>query len=346
MGQRFRDFIANMKEKEPNIVQIYTDGFKLDKGVGAAFVNTTATEDEPVPKRKRGVVNENTYKHNTIHNARVKGESYVSYSSREVPQKTKPDILTSAELTVHKRRAKKFYTSMQEASKNDDEETVDMQNLPLPNIPVQEIFYLRQLWVNVFSIHDLTTSKSKIYLYHEGEDGPSGQNKNHTVVRFLMNLSDKGQFVSITHNFAVRGHSYSPYDRDFGAIKRLLKKVDRIYTPEEYMEPILKASKTNHFNTHRVTSQHIRSFKTWWSHSYKKLTNSGKTSDRGVPEDQKESFKISTYKQFCYNKNIPGKVIVKPNVDGIIQSTFTLLKIDLAPDLTIQIAYSSEKVRV
>ncbi|KAJ4433128.1 hypothetical protein ANN_15385 [Periplaneta americana] len=39
-----------------------------------------SSEDEPVSKRKRGVVNENTsYKRNTIRNARVKGEGYVSY---------------------------------------------------------------------------------------------------------------------------------------------------------------------------------------------------------------------------------------------------------------------------
>lgn len=286
----------------------------------------------------------------------------------------------AAELMIHKRRAKKFYTCMQEASKNDDKETAAlcfdyMQNLPLPNIPVQEIFYMRQLWVNVFSIHDLTSNKSKIYLYHEGEgnkspdevcsfllnyieteipntvknmilfsDGPSGQNKNHTVVRFLMNLCDKGRFDSITHNFPVRGHSYSPCDRDFGAIKRLLKRVDRIYTPEEYMELILKASKTNRFTIHRVTSQDIRSFKTWWPHSYKKLTNSDETSGRGVPKDQKEIFKISTYKQFCYNKNTPGKVIVKPYINGFIQSTFTLRKTDVTPDLPTQMAYPSAKV--
>lgn len=47
----------------------------------------------------------------------------------------------TAELIVHKRRAKKFYTSIKEASKGEDNETVAlcfdyMQNLPLPNIPV------------------------------------------------------------------------------------------------------------------------------------------------------------------------------------------------------------------
>lgn len=34
----------------------------------------------------------------------------------------------------------------------------------------------------------------------------------------------------------------SPYDRDFGSIKRLLRKMDRIYTPHEYADLILKAS--------------------------------------------------------------------------------------------------------
>lgn len=79
-----------------------------------------------------------------------------------------------AELVIHKRRAKKFYASMKAASENKDDDTCFlcfdfMQNLPLPNIPVQEIFYMRQLWVNVFSIHNLKTNKSKLYVYHEGE---------------------------------------------------------------------------------------------------------------------------------------------------------------------------------
>lgn len=129
-----------------------------------------------------------------------------------------------------------------------------MQNLPLPNIPVQEIFYMCQLWVNVFSIHDMKTNKPKIYIYHKGvankspdeicsclqnyiekeipstvkhlilfSDGSSDQNKNHTVVRFLLNLCDRKKFSSIIHNFPVRGHSYSSCDRDFGTIKRSLR---------------------------------------------------------------------------------------------------------------------------
>lgn len=48
-----------------------------------------------------------------------------------------------------------------------------MQNLPLPNIPVQVVVYNRQLWLNVFCIHDLKTNKATIYLYYKGEDNKS-----------------------------------------------------------------------------------------------------------------------------------------------------------------------------
>lgn len=98
-----------------------------------------------------------------------------------------------------------------------------MQNLSLPNIPVQEIFYKRQLWMNVFSIHDMKTNKSKIYIYHEREANKSPdeicsflQNyidkKIPSTVRFLLNLCDRKKFSTTIHNFPVRGHSYSACD--------------------------------------------------------------------------------------------------------------------------------------
>lgn len=67
----------------------------------------------------------------------------------------------TAELIVRKRRAKKFYCKL-EAIKKEGEENPEvlgicmdyMQNLQLPAIPIQETFYLRQLTVNVFNIHD------------------------------------------------------------------------------------------------------------------------------------------------------------------------------------------------
>lgn len=51
----------------------------------------------------------------------------------------------AGELILHKRRAKKLYNELKTAQENGDEDTVVlffdyMANLPLPNIPVQEVF--------------------------------------------------------------------------------------------------------------------------------------------------------------------------------------------------------------
>lgn len=159
----------------------------------------------------------------------------------------------TGELISHKKRAKQFHTELNAAKeKYKVEEAVVlcfdyMLNSPLP---IQEIFYVRQLWVNIFRVRDVKTNKAKMYMYHEGEarkslgevcsflldyfencilvntkniilfsDGADRQNTNHTVVRFLMNLCDQGKFETITHFFPVRGHSFLLWDRDFGSIK-------------------------------------------------------------------------------------------------------------------------------
>lgn len=289
----------------------------------------------------------------------------------------------AAELMIHKRRAKMFYSTLKTASENQDDDTVAlcfdyMQNLPLPLIPVQEVFYMRQLWVNVFCIHDLKSNKAKLYLYHEGEankcpdevcsfllhylqnevpntvktlflfsDGAAGQNKNHTTLRFLMNLCDRGQFKKIIHYFPLRGHSFLPCDRDFGSIKRILRRTDRIYTPQEYADLIVKASKVGRFfSIHQVRTDEIISFKDWWPRYYKKTTNSDETSGRRISKYQRIPLKITAYKEFIYSLDTSGKVIAKPFINGMISSTFSLQKSNTAPELPTQKAYPAGKVPI
>lgn len=53
--------------------------------------------------------------------------------------------VVAAELMVHKRRGQKFYSSIKDMSEKNEEDTTAlcfdyMQNLPIPNIPVQEVF--------------------------------------------------------------------------------------------------------------------------------------------------------------------------------------------------------------
>ncbi|KAJ8896643.1 hypothetical protein PR048_001987 [Dryococelus australis] len=141
-----------------------------------------------------------------------------------------------------------------------------MQNIQLPQVPVQETFYLRQLTVNVFSIHNITNNTGNIYIYHESitKKGPnevfsflcdylkdvppeiteihlyldncSGQNKNHSLSKLLLVMTDTRQFNKIEHFFPLRGHSVMPCDQDFGIIKRYIKRHDRFFSVHELTE--------------------------------------------------------------------------------------------------------------
>ena len=43
--------------------------------------------DDPKPKRKKGVVNEDKYKRNVIKTAKLRGEEHVNWSGKLVPAK-------------------------------------------------------------------------------------------------------------------------------------------------------------------------------------------------------------------------------------------------------------------
>ena len=90
-----------------------------------------------------------------------------------------------------------------------------MQNIQLPVSPVQELFYMRQLTINLFCVHDIKKNSATMYIYHEGIDKKSpnevcsflfdflqdvptyieelhvyrdnfgGENKNHSLIRFF-----------------------------------------------------------------------------------------------------------------------------------------------------------------
>lgn len=175
-----------------------------------------------------------------------------------------------------------------------------MQNLQLPHIPVQETFYLRQLSVYVFCIHDIKKNKAKLYVYHEGQakkgpdevcsflsdflsdvpdsvknlhvysDNCGGQNKNHTLMRYLLSLTDSGRFENITYFFPMKGHSFLPCDRDFSTMKKSFKKKDCIYSITEINEIIVNSSNSRKFEVKEINGLDIIDFKTWWPIFYKK----------------------------------------------------------------------------
>lgn len=271
-----------------------------------------------------------------------------------------------AEKQVHKKRSKKFYTKLQEARQRSQEDETFlgicydyMQNISLPIIPVQEIFYLRQLSVSIFCIHNLKTGKNVLFMYHEGQakkgpnevcsfvmtyikkyvdpkvielmlfsDNCAGQNKNNTAIRMNMALVDSGRFRKIQQIFPMRGHSFLPCDRAFGIIKRSLRRKERLYDIQELLELIVSSSRqTDFFTVHLVSGKDVTEFKKWWVQHFKKTAISLETKDRRIPRTEKVSFSISKFHHLTFKK-IGGDVPVRTRefIDGAITHTF-LLKI-------------------
>lgn len=277
-----------------------------------------------------------------------------------------------AELLVHKRRASKFYKKMKEVEeickeRNDVGAIVFdyMQNLPLPMIPVQEMFYLRKLWLNVFNIHDIKNERSVFYIYPEGEgkkgpnevcsfifnfiqenipeevkelhvfsDACAGQNRNHTLTRLLVALTMTGRFKIINQYYPVRGHSFLPCDRNFSVIKRAVRKLDRIYSPGQYQELIKTAKKRfPPFEVKRVHRDSILNFKDWWPQYFKKTCKDlHKTG---------QMFNLSKYRHLKYAAEEVGIIKASSYIGGLLFSAFKLNK---QPRVIIstQKAYNSE----
>ncbi len=275
-----------------------------------------------------------------------------------------------AEKMVHLRRANKFYVQLKTLRQDTSEDTAVisfdfMQNLALPHLPVQDTFYLRQLTISVFSIHNVKTGKSKYYVYHEGicgkganevgsfllqyisqlpdniqhlhvfSDNCYGQNRNHTIVRMFLALAHN-RFASVTQYFPIRGHSYMPNDRDFGHLKARLRVEDRIFTTMKFVRLI--ASAPNVEEVQLVQPSDILDITHWWPTVFKKSCVALETQRREVPRDQKVTFQITNYMQFSYFKD--GVIFAQRFINGLQGYHFELLH-RAAPD---QISFSPPKI--
>lgn len=150
------------------------------------------------------------------------------------------------------------------------------KNMVLPKIPDQSAYYSRQLYIYNFTIcvgssktqqhcnntfiytwtEDLRSKGSNeivsavhnrlkncdltdIHTVKLMADGAGGQNKNTAMVGMAMKwltteAPDHVKKVLIV--YPVAGHSFIPPDRIFGRIERVVKKIDTIISPEEYLD--------------------------------------------------------------------------------------------------------------
>ncbi|KAJ8879840.1 hypothetical protein PR048_020457 [Dryococelus australis] len=113
-----------------------------------------------------------------------------------------------------------------------------MQDLPLPHLKTNAVFYSRSDSVTMFTYHEgdgrkgsnEVTSMLLTYINNNNEpfdnfvlisDCYCGQNKNQTRVHFIFTLVHCFHvFKSVTYLFLVRGHSYLSDDHDFSLIAK------------------------------------------------------------------------------------------------------------------------------
>ncbi|KAJ8873915.1 hypothetical protein PR048_024751 [Dryococelus australis] len=232
----------------------------------------------------------------------------------------------AAELCIHIRRIRKFYSNLKNGHEVGNKHpstlvsAVDyMQNIHLPIRPVQELFYLRKLTVNLFCVHYIKKNTTNMYLYHDDiaekspnevcsflfdffkhvpnhideinvdSDNCGEQNKNHSLIRLFLALTDTRHFKKIVHFFPIQSHSYLPCDRDFSMIKRMLKKNDRIYKIHHITELVVSSSNSHKFTVNEIhDSSAIADYKTWWLDYYKKTCPSEETAGRTVPRNHQQ----------------------------------------------------------
>jgi hypothetical protein len=110
-----------------------------------------------------------------------------------------------------------------------------------------------------------TCLSSDVKELHIFSDGCAGQNKNQTLVTFLLALTMTERFTVIHQYFTIWGHSFLPCDRHFAVIKRVFCRHVRIYFSLQYDEIIQNTKKRQPpFHVKSMTGQQIMNFKGWW----------------------------------------------------------------------------------
>lgn len=263
---------------------------------------------------------------------------------------------------LHLRKAKAFHAkkrSYKEQARAGDITCITfdfMQNLPLPHIPSNPVFFARQIWYYVFGIHDLGSNEATMYTYTEDEakkgsidvtsmllnyfntnnlcrnlvlisDGCPGQNKNYTMLHFLYVLVHVlKMFDSITYLFPVRGHSYLPNDQDFSLISRKKRKTERVETPEGWDNLILQArAKPSPFRLIKVDRSMIFDTKS--------------ATDKFFLKYPKPAINIKNIKMLKI-QNTDKCIFLKDSYGGPWRSSLVASKISTKNEINLQKAYA------
>ncbi|XP_074035892.1 uncharacterized protein [Leptinotarsa decemlineata] len=206
---------------------------------------------------------------------------------------------------LHKRKAESFYNQKRSARRRDRTSNdfiavaMDYQkNVYLPNIPTNDVYYMRQLSMYSFNIHVLGTAQSLFYTYPENLankgsdevcsflfdflmnhaessikhlhifcDSAGGQNKNYSAFRFMHYIVHSVRRLdSIRITFPIRGHSYLECDKNMG----LVNLKTRMELPKDYYE-LLEQSRTKPtpFSVIRVQQHMVKDWGTFFKNKFR-----------------------------------------------------------------------------
>lgn len=217
-----------------------------------------------------------------------------------------------------------------------------MQHLPVPHLPVNDIFYLRQLWLYTLGVHHYYQGGNKAYFYMWSEcdaghganevisalnhvienkvgaqctklkpfsDACTGQNRNYAMVRYLMTLVNTSRFETVQHCFPTRGHSFLPCDRDFAKLGRLKKDKERVGVPADWISYLGENNDITVFPSVKFFN-YAKHFEPFFTKNVK---------SRG------ESFAVTKYKWILYTKG-NNSVQVSQTSASNVWTEFNLLK--------------------
>lgn len=217
----------------------------------------------------------------------------------------------------------------------------DMQKmLMLPNISTSIIYYLRQLNLYNFGIHTGSTGKGKFNIWTEDEaskgtqevgsclkshidtitrpikklilwaDSCGGQNRSIKLILMLMYILHNHETLeSISMRYLQSGHSFLPNDSEFGEVETALKRCEKLYTDEHYMNVMKECRTKNGFEVNRMSPDDFFSV-----HGLESLIT-----NRKVDLNRKKVSWLDTH-EILMEKNQPGIIKMRNKVDGPFQS--------------------------
>ncbi|KAJ8869473.1 hypothetical protein PR048_028464 [Dryococelus australis] len=242
-----------------------------------------------------------------------------------------------AELMVRTRRSRKSYSALQFEQSQETKKEGNvissfyfMQNIILPKVPVQELFYLHQLTVSVFCITDIKAITSAFNVYHEGKgrksddevcsflhdyvkqvpeqitelrilsDNCATQNKNHALIRYLLSLTDSGIFEKKSSTSSLS---------DTIAFCQVTRNSDS----------------QGKFIVKEVKASEILYFKQWWQTYYKK--NAISEESKHKPRDERVTFdtSISSLYHFVYTHDMKGYITAYVTINCLVPHTLFML---------------------